>query len=248
MIDRLTWLGHATVLVEVGGARLLTDPVLRRRVAHLRRHAPAVPAPRDVDAVLLSHAHRDHLDLPTLRRLQPRPPLVVAPRGVGRTLRRLTGAEVRELEPGETTAVGPVRVVAVPAVHRVRRSPLGPASGALGFVVQHGGRRVYFAGDTEAFPQMADLGPLDAALLPIWGWGTSLGPGHMDPVQAADAVALLRPRLAVPIHWGTLLPLGVERRRGHVLRDPVDAFVRAAAERHPQTRVAVLAPGEAVDL
>lgn len=248
MPDRLTWLGHATVLVELGGVRLLTDPVLRGRVAHLRRHAPPVPAPRDVDAVLLSHAHRDHLDLPTLRALEPRPPLIVAPRGVGRTLRRLTGAEVRELEPGEATAVGPVRVEATPAVHRVRRSPLGPASGAVGFVAEHDGRRVYFAGDTEVFPQMKALRPLDAALLPIWGWGPSLGPGHMDPDEAAEAVALLAPDLAVPIHWGTLLPVGAERRHGHLLRDPVDTFVRAATRRRPEARIAVLEPGEAVEL
>jgi L-ascorbate metabolism protein UlaG (beta-lactamase superfamily) len=245
--DRLTWLGHATVLLEVGGARLLTDPVLRGRVAHLRRHAPSVPPPRDVDAVLLSHAHRDHLDLPTLRSLNPTPPLIVAPAGVGRTLRRLTGTEVREVSPGDAVEVAGAHVEAVPAVHDGRRSPVARMSDSLGYVVSpaHGaGPRVYFAGDTAVTDDMTHLGEVDVALLPIWGWGPSLGPGHMDPGEAVDALALIRPRVAVPIHYGTLLPIGLGRRYGRVLRDPLETFEAAAAERVPETRVAVLASGE----
>jgi L-ascorbate metabolism protein UlaG (beta-lactamase superfamily) len=246
--DRLTWLGHATVLLELAGVRLLTDPVLRGRVAHLRRHAPEIDAPREIDVVLISHAHRDHLDLPTLRALDPRPPLIVAPTGVGRTLRRLTGAEVVELEAGEELELDGVRLLAVPAVHDAKRTPLGAASGSLGYVAQTAQRRVYFAGDTEVFPGMADLGPLDLALLPIWGWGPSLGPGHMDPEEAVEALALLRPQAVVPIHWGTLLPIGLERRHGNVLRDPVHRFERGAAEHVPGVAVHVLAPGQERDL
>lgn len=250
MPDRLTWLGHATVLLEVGGVRLLTDPVLRGRVAHLRRHAPALPAPGGVDAVLISHAHRDHLDLPTLRALRPRPRLIVAPTGVGRTLRRLTGAEVVELEPGEQLELEGVSLQAVPAVHVAKRSPVGHVSAAIGYVVQSAepARRIYFAGDTAVFPGMADLGSLDVALLPIWGWGPSLGPGHMDPDEAIEALTLLRPQVVVPIHWGTLLPIGLNRRHGSVLRDPGRRFAHGAAERAPGVRVAVLQPGEALAL
>ncbi len=241
--DRLTWLGHATVLLELASVRLLTDPVLRGRVAHLRRHAPPVGTPTAVDAVLLSHAHRDHLDLPTLRALRPRPPIIVVPPGVKRTLRRLTGVEVFEVSPGDALEVNGVRVRAVEAHHDTRRTPLGAASDAVGYVVeaQHA---VYFAGDTEVFDAMATLGALDVALLPIWGWGPSLGPGHMDPAEAVEALTRLRPRTVVPIHWGTLLPIGQGRRHGHVLRDPVEAFQRGAAERCPDVTVAVLAPGE----
>jgi L-ascorbate metabolism protein UlaG (beta-lactamase superfamily) len=248
VLDRLTWLGHATVLLQLGGVRLLTDPVLRGRVAHLRRHAPPVPTPEAIDAVLISHAHRDHLDLPTLRGLQPRPPLIVTPTGVGRTLRRLTGAEVLELEAGERVELEGASVFAVPAVHDAKRSPLGQSSGAVGFVVQTDRRRVYFAGDTEVFPGMADLGPIDLALLPIWGWGTSLGPGHMDPDEAVEALTLLRPRAVVPIHWGTLLPIGLERRHGNLLRDPVHRFERGAAQRVPDVAVHVLATGQELPL
>jgi L-ascorbate metabolism protein UlaG (beta-lactamase superfamily) len=245
--DRVTWLGHATVLIEVGGARLLADPVLRGRVAHLRRHAPAIDPPTDVDAVLVSHAHRDHLDLPTLRALSPAPKLIVAPTGVGRTLRRLTGTEVREVSAGDEVEVEGARIGAVAAVHDGRRSPIAPVSDSLGYVVSPAGAegpRVYFAGDTAVSQEMAGLAPIDLALMPIWGWGPSLGPGHMDPDEAVDALELIRPRIAVPIHYGTLLPIGLRRRYGHVLQDPLTRFREAAAERVPDTTVVVLGHGE----
>jgi L-ascorbate metabolism protein UlaG (beta-lactamase superfamily) len=247
--ERITWLGHSTVLVEVGGARLITDPVLRPRIAHLRRHAGPLTAPGRLDAVLLSHLHRDHLDLPTLRRLDPSAPIVV-PRGAARHLAD-AGREVVEVEIGETIELGGARVRAFPAVHDGRRSPLGGAAGGadtLGYVVE-GRSRVYFPGDTELFAGMAELsGQVDAALLPVWGWGSSVGAGHMDPGQAAQAAAVLRPRLAVPIHWGTFLPMGLARRHGHLLRGPGPAFARRAAEAAPGVRVEVLRPGEGVDL
>jgi len=117
---KLTWLGHATVVIDTAGGRLVTDPVLRSRVAHLRRHAAPVTAPEHVDAVLLSHLHHDHLDIPSLRMLQAP---VVAPPGSERTLRRLR-LGVSELAAGERIEVGDAQVTAVPAVHDGRRSPL----------------------------------------------------------------------------------------------------------------------------
>jgi L-ascorbate metabolism protein UlaG (beta-lactamase superfamily) len=89
---------------------------------------------------------------------------------------------------------------------------------------------------------------LDAALVPVWGWGPSLGAGHLDPAQAAEAIALLRPRLAVPIHWGTFLPLGYGRRHAHLLRDPPHDFAAHVATRAPATRAAILAPGSSLEL
>ncbi|MFN8203231.1 MAG: MBL fold metallo-hydrolase [Solirubrobacteraceae bacterium] len=246
--DRLIWLGHASVLLELDGARLLTDPVLRGRVAHLRRHAPPAADTGALDAVLVSHAHRDHLDLPTLRALRPAPRQILVPRGVGRLVRAKTSASVHELTAGETAVVGAVTVRAVPAVHDGRRSPFSGPSESIGFVVEAGGRRIYFAGDTAVYPGMRDLGPLDVALLPIWGWGPSLGPGHMNPSEAVDALELLRPAVAVPIHWGTLLPIGLLRHRGRVLRAPVEVFTREARERCPEVRVAVLGVGDPVAL
>jgi L-ascorbate metabolism protein UlaG (beta-lactamase superfamily) len=246
MGDRLTWFGHSTVLVELGDARLFTDPVLRSRVAHLHRHAGPQRAPGRLDAVLISHAHRDHLDLPSLRRLDP-DAVIVAPSGAARVLRR-SGREVRELAAGDELELAGVRVRAVPAVHDGRRSPFEWRTEAVGYVIT-AVRSVYFAGDTELFDGMGELDvSLDAALLPIWGWGRSLGTGHMDPEQAARALTLLRPELAVPIHWGTYLPIGLSRRHGRLLRDPPQAFAARAAELAPHVRVAVLCPGEAVAL
>ena len=110
------------------------------------------------------------------------------------------------------------------------------------------GPRVYFAGDTEVFDSMAGLGAPDVALLPVWGWGPSLGPGHMDPEQAAEAAALIGPAVAVPIHWGTYLPFGLERRHGHLLRDPPHRFAGEVARLAPDTRVEILRPGQELAL
>jgi L-ascorbate metabolism protein UlaG (beta-lactamase superfamily) len=246
MADRLTWLGHATVRLELSGTRLLTDPLLRPRVAHLRRHAgePAPPGP--LHAVLISHLHRDHLDLPSLRALDPAA-LVVVPRGGSGPLRR-SGRELVELAVGEELPVGDVSVLAVPAVHDGRRSPLGGEADTVGYVVSAGGRRVYFAGDTERFDGMAELGRLDVALLPIWGWGPTLGPGHMDPEQAAEAAALLRPCVAVPIHWGTYLPVGLHRRHAALLHTPPQTFAARCAALAPDVEVRVLEPGGSLEL
>jgi L-ascorbate metabolism protein UlaG (beta-lactamase superfamily) len=238
---KLTWLGHATVVIETAGGRLVTDPVLRSRIAHLRRHAAPVTAPENVDAVLLSHLHHDHLDMPSLRMLHAP---IVAPPGSWRTLRRLRVA-VSELRVGQRMTVGGANVTAVRAVHDGRRSPLAARrdDDTIGYVVAAEGQRLYFAGDTEVFDGMRDLGPLDVALVPIWGWGPRLGPGHMNPEEAAAALALLQPALAVPIHWGTFLPIGGYRRHGALLHTPVDDFLSRSAELAPGIRIEVLEPG-----
>jgi L-ascorbate metabolism protein UlaG (beta-lactamase superfamily) len=239
---RVTWVGHSTVLLEVDGVRLLTDPILRDRVLHLRRSAPVPPGVREIDAVLVSHAHWDHLDVRSLGRLG-RETLVVCPRGVGRLLRRRRFERVVEVDVGEELAVGSVSVTATPAEHGGNRGPFGVQAPALGYVVG-GPHRLYFAGDTDLFPGMADLAPLDLALLPVAGWGRKLGPGHLGPESAVDALRLLRPNTAVPIHWGTLAPLGT--RAGD--RTPADEFARLASERAAEVRVRILSPGETLEL
>ena len=233
------------MLIELGPLRVLTDPVLRGRIAHLRRHVPAPEPPGRLDAVLLSHLHRDHADGPSLRRVPADVPVLV-PAGAGRVVRGLGAREVVELRAGDSIPLDGGTVTAVPAEHDGRRSPLHPQAAALGFVVERG-PRVYFAGDTDLYEGMADLRPLDVALLPIWGWGTSLGPGHLDPQAAARAVALLQPRVVIPIHWATYLPVGSPRDHP-LLREPGDAFVTHVAELAPAARVALLRPGQSLDL
>ena len=243
---RVTYVGHATVLAELGGARLLTDPLLRRRVGHLARRVPPPGAAltEGIDAVLVSHLHHDHADLPSLRRLAAGTPLVV-PAGAGEFFAR-RGLEVRaELAPGDSVRIGGVEVTATAAEHDGARPFGGTAATAVGYLLSAAGRRVYFAGDTDVFDAMADLGAdLDLALLPVWGWGPTLGPGHMNPERAARAAALLRPRLAVPIHWGTYYPAGLSRARPGPLLHPPRAFAARVADLAPEVEVRVLAPGE----
>jgi L-ascorbate metabolism protein UlaG (beta-lactamase superfamily) len=241
--------GHATVLIELGGVRLLTDPVLRSRLGHLRRHGapPRISDGDRIDAVLLSHLHRDHLDLPTLRQFGPEARLL-CPQGAGMYLRDQGFLGAEELGVGQRARAGSLSVTAVAADHDGSRGPFGPTAESIGFVVR-GAQSVYFAGDTDLFEGLAELaGTVDVALLPVWGWGPTLGDGHMDPSRAAHAAALLRPRVAVPIHWGTLYPLGLERARPAPLHEPPRAFAAQVAELAPQVEVRVLDPGDSIPL
>ena len=240
-IDRtVTWLGHATVLVDLDGTRLLTDPVLRSRVMHLRRAwAADASLLRGIDAVLVSHVHFDHLDLPSLERLGRSVP-VVLPRGAGGLLRKRRFEHVVEVDVGEEVAVGAVTVVATPAEHDADRGPLGVKAPSLGFLVR-GSRSIFFAGDTDVFPAMADIAPaLDLALLPVAGWGPTVGPGHLDPRRAAEALALLRPLTCVPIHWGTYSPLSWGAAKRAATSTPPEELRREAVALAPDVRIEVL--------
>jgi L-ascorbate metabolism protein UlaG (beta-lactamase superfamily) len=246
--DRIVFLGHATVLVELDGAVLLTDPLLRGRVLHLRRQVPPVDRARVANpgAVLISHLHQDHLDLPSLRQLGLDTPIVV-PAGAGAWLRERRFRRVTELSVGERTSVGALAVTAVEARHDGGRSPRGPQAQAMGYLIR-GSKSVYFAGDTELFDGMSRitaLAPaLDVALLPVGGWGPTLGPGHLDPLDAARALRLLSPRIAIPIHWGTLLPMGFSRRFRARLGDPPRQFAEHAASFAPEVDARILEPGQ----
>lgn len=242
---KLTWLGHATVLLETAHARLLTDPVLRDRVMHLTRQVPTPAKPGPIDAVLLSHLHHDHFDKPSLRRVASPSTTALLPVGTTKFLDGIRFGAVREVCAGETFELAGSDVHVVPAWHDGRRRP-GPGAkehDTLGYVVDG----VWFAGDTDLNDAMAELhGAVDVALIPIWGWGTSLGPGHLDPEGAARAMALVRPRIAVPIHWGTFLPFGVRPRE--FLTAPPRDFARHMAELAPATRVETLSPGATLTL
>jgi L-ascorbate metabolism protein UlaG (beta-lactamase superfamily) len=254
------------VRLELGGTTVLTDPLLTRRLGPLRRVAPPLPpsAWAGVDLVLISHLHNDHLHLRSLRLLGRSTPIVV-PRGAGRWLARRGFTAVEELAPGQQLTDGGLTVTATAADHAAHRwGPKlthGPHAPAVGHLVSGGGTTVYAAGDTDLFPGMTDLGDagIDVALLPVWGWGPSLGPGHLDPGGAAAAVQQLRPDVAVPVHWGTFavagltsLPTPWRRRMRALLTEPPRRFAAdvaaLAARGGAATRVALTEPGAPVRL
>lgn len=254
----MRFLGHSSVRVELGGRVVLTDPVLTGRVGPLRRIGP-VPATADyadADLVLISHLHGDHLHPPSLRLLRPGARIVV-PRGAGAWLRAKGIPGVEELAPGEELVDGDLRVVGVSAAHSGHRwgprSTRGPQARAMGHVLEAGGVRVYASGDTDLFDDMSTIGPLDVALLPVWGWGPSLGPGHLDPARAAVAVERLRPRVVVPVHWGSLVlpgltgvPGGPGARMRRMLVHPPRVFAATVAAGASGTHVALTEPGARV--
>ena len=240
--------GHSTVLVELDGTRLVTDPLLRGRLFVLRRHHGFDADELGVlDAVLLSHLHHDHLDLPSMRRLGRATRVLTPPGGAG-FMRDRGFNEADDLAPGEATTIGALTVRAVEANHEGGRIfGWGPGD-TVGYLIE-GSARVYFAGDTDLFDGMTELGPgLDVALLPIWGWGPSLGEGHLDPESAAEAAAMIRPRIAVPIHWGSLSPPFATRFWPWLFERPGRQFAEAMARTAPEVEVRVLAPGETLDL
>lgn len=245
----ISYLGHATLLIELDDTRVLTDPVLRDRLAHLRRQV-SPPKPEvftTADVILISHLHLDHLDLSSIRLLG-RDRHLIVPFGAGAFLRRHGFRWIEEVKPAESVTVGSLRITATRAEHSGFRPPIGPSAAALGFHIA-GSRRVYFAGDTDLFAGMAELaGTIDVALLPVWGWGRVLGPGHLDPRRAAEALTLLQPSLAIPIHWGTFAAQRVRKHDPSFLVDPPHQFAEYAALLAPQVTVSILRPGDCTSI
>jgi L-ascorbate metabolism protein UlaG (beta-lactamase superfamily) len=247
-LPSITFLGHSTVLVEIAGTRILTDPIVFDRLVILRRVTSRLDPGlhQELDAVLISHLHVDHLHIRSLIEIG-RDTRVIMPRGGERLLTGNGFTRVEGVVPGDTVDIGAVRVTATRALHSGRRPPLGPDAPALGFVLESGATKVYFAGDTDVFPEMAEIAPdLDVAMLPVWGWGPRLGRGHMNPRRAAAALRLLRPRYAIPVHWGTLWPYGFGRVVPGRLSDPPREFARFAHRYAPEVQVLLTPPGTEV--
>lgn len=241
--DTVTWLGHSCAGIRLDGLLIATDPVLRERIFHLRRKNAVDSTTIDgADVILLSHVHYDHLDLPSLKQLDLRAKVLV-PAGAGALLRRRGFQSVREVTAGDEVDVGAVRIRVTHAEHPASRRPGTARATPVGYVVA-GTRSVYFAGDTDLFDGMGRLGNVHLALLPVAGWGPRLPAGHLDPVRAVQALELIRPHIAIPIHWGTYAPW----RRPRGADSPATTFAEMAAAIAPAVDVRVLRPGQSCPL
>jgi L-ascorbate metabolism protein UlaG (beta-lactamase superfamily) len=246
---RVTYIGHATLLIDMNGIRVITDPVLRDSLWHLRRRAPnpshRLLSQRSPDLVLLTHLHSDHTDLPSLRMLLPHVP-ILAPEGSAGYLSRRLKQPIHEVAVGDQIDLGPLRVAVTPAAHSDLNPPPRPHTPVLSYVI-HGAMTLYFAGDTDLFDEMATIARVHApevALLPVSGFGPYIGNGHLNARTAAQALRLLRPRVAIPIHWGTFSPAGPGWHRWSFLDDPPYAFLAHATREAPETEVRILVPGQ----
>jgi L-ascorbate metabolism protein UlaG (beta-lactamase superfamily) len=210
---RLTWIGHASFLGWVDGVRFLVDPMLSRRAGWLYpRHVPPGLAPAElppVDALLVTHAHYDHLDASSIEAL-PRTVAVFAPLGLGRWFRRRGFTQVSELGWWDERVAGALRVTFVPARHWSRRTPWDTnRSWWGGYVLEVAGTRLYHAGDTGFFSGFSEIGRrfpgIRAAMLPIGSYSPAwfMEPNHMNPEQAGQAFLDLGAETLVPMHWGT---------------------------------------------
>jgi L-ascorbate metabolism protein UlaG (beta-lactamase superfamily) len=245
----LTWIGHSTFLINLEGTTILTDPVFSEKVGisllglatvGLNRFVPPALTIRElppIDLILVSHAHMDHYDIPSLRRLPRGVPTILA-RDTTEFMEGLGYSQVQEMDWGQTAEVDGVRIEAVPAKHWGRRYPWDRDRGYNGLLLQKGKRSILFAGDTgytERLPAALGGRPLDVAMLPIGGYDPYIA-NHASPEQAWDLVHEMRARYLIPMHWRTLR---MSRER------PFEPFERlASAENGSARRLALHNIGE----
>jgi L-ascorbate metabolism protein UlaG (beta-lactamase superfamily) len=246
----LTWWGHSTSTWQDVVTTVLFDPVLTARLGHLRRVRGRIP-PRQAaqaDIVLLSHLHADHTHLPSLQ-LVPTSAVLIAPAGSRRLLKPIAarGVKLHEVEPGAVLGFGGLRIRVLSADHDGRRLPGSPHRGpALGYLVE-GSRRCWYPGDTGPQLALEEVSQVDIALIPVGGWGPSLGQGHLDAEQAAHVVSRTQPDRVVPVHWGTWWPIGLRQRRD-LIDMPAATFADHVARLVPSTEVHLLRHGQSLNL
>lgn len=245
---RITYIGHATNLIEIGGLRIMTDPFIRNSIAHLKREASPVSRGliENIDAVLLSHHHQDHLDFKSIKKVSP--DIVIGGPETSSILAKRK-IDALDLDIGEEIEIGEVTIRAVYANHpHTKNIPFKRNSGTpVGFLIS-AQKKIYFAGDTDLFAEMKELRSeeIDLAALPVWGWGPRIGAGHLNPKTAAVAAEMINPEKAIPIHWGTYFPRVIKKGRD-TLNWPGPLFKEEVGNLNPETEVFVLNPEDSID-
>jgi L-ascorbate metabolism protein UlaG (beta-lactamase superfamily) len=250
---RATWLGHATVLLEIDGRRVLTDPVWSERaspstlIGPKRFFPPPIPLADlpPIDAAVVSHDHYDHLDMATVRFLAARGTVFAVPLGVGAHLERWGVPEAQriELHWGERARVGGLTLKASPARHYSGRLVGGDPTLWASWVIAGSRHRVYFSGDSGYFEEFRRIGerdgPFDLTLIKIGAYGSTWPEIHMTPEQAVQTHLDTRGGLLLPVHWGTfnLAP--------HDWREPAERVLAAARPRG--VRLVLPRPGEPIE-
>ena len=255
---RVTWLGHSSILLEIDGARILFDPVWGQRTSPVsfagpkRFHKPPLSMKElltlDIDAIIISHNHYDHLDEPTIRAIKDMDTRFVMPLGVGAYFEEwgVPKERIVELDWWEAVSLGDVSITATPARHFSGRSmTFSDQDETLwaSYAVVGPRRRAYFSGDTAMFPGFKEigkrLGPFDLTMLEVGAYNPAWTDVHLGPEQAVQAHKDLRGKVFLPIHWGTFdLAL-------HGWTEPMERSLKAARE----AGVPLLAPrpGQSMD-
>ncbi|MEW5849069.1 MAG: MBL fold metallo-hydrolase [Myxococcota bacterium] len=251
---RVTWLGHAAMLVEIDGHRVLTDPVWSERASPLtwigprRWYTPRIPMEQlpSLDAVVISHDHYDHLDQATIESLNARGVTFVVPLGIGAHLAYWGVPEARivELDWWERTRVRDLEIVCTPARHASGRHVFDKdATLWAGYALLGREHRAFFSGDTGLFPAMRDigakLGPFDVTMIETGQYHRAWPDWHIGPEQAVTAHQMLQGRVLIPMHWG-LFALAY-----HGWTEPAERVVAAANQ--SSIRILVPRPGESVE-
>lgn len=239
----LTWIGHASFLIQTHDTNVLVDPNWAKWLKVIKRlkhpgfeihHLP------QIDYVLVTHAHFDHLDRRTLRKVAADQPIVV-PVGVGNLVHDLGFNVVHELDDWEMVNLGPIQVAMTPCAHWGARFLADAHRGFGGFVVRAGERTIFHCGDSAYFDGFKEIGrrfAIDIALLPIGAYEPPSGREvHMNPEEAVQAFIELRAKLLVPMHYGSF-------RLGYEPMDEPPARLRACARAHRiDDRVLVMTEG-----